>query len=79
MARIWDPATGQEARTLGGHTGWVYSAAYSPDGRQIVTAGGDGARIWMANVDDLLAEAKRLIQRDPPLLTPEERKQYGLE
>ena len=67
-------------RTLSGHTDAVLSAAYSPDGTQIVTASADQtARIWDAAIEDLLDEAKRLIQRDPPLLTPEERRRYGLE
>lgn len=62
------------------HSGPVNSAAYSPDGQQIVTASDDGtARIWDAGIDALLAEAERLIQRDPPLLTPEERLRYGLD
>ena len=79
-ARIWDVATGEELRQLSGHSGPVYSAAYSPDGKTIVTASGDQtARIWVASLDELLAKAKRLIQRDPPLLTPEERQRYGLE
>jgi serine/threonine protein kinase len=35
--------------TLKGHTGGVYSASWSPDGLQIVTAGHDGtARVWDA-------------------------------
>ena len=79
-ARIWDAATGQEVRQLSGHTDWVLSAAYSPDGKHIVTASGDRtARIWDVAIEDLLDEAKRLIQRDPPLLTPEERRRVGLE
>jgi hypothetical protein len=78
-ARVWDAASGQELRRLTGHADRVASAAYSPDDRQIVTAGYDGtARIWLS-IADLLAEAARLIQRDPPLLTPEERRQVGLE
>lgn len=33
--------------TLKGHTDWVYSAAFSPDGKRIVTASEDGfSRIW---------------------------------
>jgi WD40 repeat protein len=32
---------------LRGHTAWVTSASFSPDGRQIVTSSGDGtARLW---------------------------------
>lgn len=34
------------------------------------------ARLWLVSVDDLLAEAERLIQRDPPRLTPEERRRF---
>jgi WD40 repeat protein len=36
-------------KTLHGHTGFVESAAFSPDGKHILTASGDGtARIWDA-------------------------------
>src|SRR5436305_1791656 len=28
-ARLWEAATGKELRTLRGHTGWVYSVAFS--------------------------------------------------
>ena len=39
----------QPMRTLSGHTDIVYNAAFSPDGRSIVTASKDGtARVWDA-------------------------------
>lgn len=78
---ILDARTGAFVHEMSGHTATISSAAYSPNGRQIViTKGDDGmVRVWIADIDDLLAEAARLIQRDPPLLTPEERRQYGLE
>ncbi len=38
--RIWNLATGQPVRTLSGHQGKVYSAAYSSDNRLLVTVGG---------------------------------------
>jgi len=49
-AHIWEVATGKELRTL--HTKQqnpVYTAEFSPDGKLVVTAGGDRkARIWDA-------------------------------
>jgi WD40 repeat protein len=42
-------ASGRELLTLKGHRAWLFTAAFSPDGRRIVTAGGDGtAKIWEA-------------------------------
>ncbi len=75
-AKVWDVATGDEVYTLAGHTGPVTSAAFSPDGALVVTASDDNtARTWYANLDDLLAATEHLVQRNPPLLTPEERRQ----
>ena len=36
-----DENTGAKVRTLGGHTSWVYSVAYSPCGTKILTGNGD--------------------------------------
>ena len=48
-ARIWDAATGRELTVLRGHADAVRSAAFSPDGKRIVTASYDRtARIWDA-------------------------------
>ena len=78
-ARVWDAATGEQLRQLTGHTGYVRSAAYSPDGKTVVTGSRDRtARIWVVSLDDLLTKAQRLIQRDPPIFTPDERQRYGL-
>jgi WD40 repeat protein len=40
------------------HAGPVYSVAFSPDKKYVVSAGGDaGARIWMWQPGDLIANA----------------------
>lgn len=77
--RFFDAATGKEVRSLKGHGGSDGSIAFSPDGAHIVTASRYvTARVWDAGTDALLEKAKRLIQRDPPLLTPDELRSYGL-
>ena len=45
---LWDLATGQKLRTLVGHSGWVFRAAFSRDGRQLATSSpwDRVARIW---------------------------------
>ena len=54
-AIVWDAETGKRLRVLGGHNGWVYSAAFSPDGRQIVTASKDNtAIVWGAETGERL-------------------------
>ena len=55
-AHIWDVASGKEITTLTGHQSVVSSAAFSPDGRRVVTASADTtAIIWDASTGDQIA------------------------
>ena len=40
--RLWDASTGAHIRTFTGHTSYVNSVAFSPDGRTIVSGSRDG-------------------------------------
>lgn len=46
-AYLWDNKKGQNIFELKGHKGFIYDAAFSPNGKVIVTASGDTtARLW---------------------------------
>jgi len=40
--KLWDVASGSLVRTLSGHTWWVLSVAFSPDGRLLASGSWDG-------------------------------------
>lgn len=47
--RVWDATGGKELLTLKGRRRWIFSAAFSPDGKRIVAGNWDGtATVWEA-------------------------------
>ena len=45
--RLWDADPGTHLKTLAGHTGWVSSVAFSPDGNTLASGSGDDTiRLW---------------------------------
>jgi WD40 repeat protein/tRNA A-37 threonylcarbamoyl transferase component Bud32 len=45
---VWDATTGQEIRTLRGHSSIVQSAAFSPDGKRLASGSRDEVKVWDA-------------------------------
>jgi len=52
--RIWDARTGRQLRALSRSEGPGYSAAWSPDGRQVLTESGIGPVVWDATSGERL-------------------------
>ena len=54
--RLWDVATGETLRIFMGHTHWVSSCAFSPDGRQVLSTSYDETlRLWDLTTGETLA------------------------
>ena len=47
-AKIWDASSGTLLRTLSGHSGYVFSVAWSPDGTRLASGSKD-KYVWVAN------------------------------
>ncbi len=55
--KVWDVQTGQEVQTLRGHSGEVYTLAFSPDGggRWVASGGEDSAvKVWDSHAGKLV-------------------------
>ena len=47
MVRLWDVGTRENIATISGHTGSVYSIAFSPDGTTLASVSEDGTiKLW---------------------------------
>ena len=52
---LWNVNTGEPIRTLTGHTGFVSSIAYSPDGSTLASGSSDSTiRLWNANTGETI-------------------------
>jgi WD40 repeat protein len=76
--RLWDVKTGKELRQFHGHTVWVWSVAFTPDGKRAISAGVDGIRLWEVETGKELRETgKATGKRPPPLaVNPREEQKF---
>ena len=60
VAEVWDAATGRAVCSLKGHDGFVTSAHFSPDSKQVLTASMDGtAHVWSVETGHYLFRPMR--------------------
>jgi WD40 repeat protein len=58
--RLWDAATGEELVRLPGHSDYVHSLAFSPDGKTLASSSGDTTlRLWDTEPLRLRSQARR--------------------
>ncbi len=73
MAKLWDATTGQELLTFFGDGSGLSDIAFSPDGRRLATGGDNGVRVYLLQIEDLIALARTRVTRS---LTSEECQKY---
>jgi WD40 repeat protein/basic membrane lipoprotein Med (substrate-binding protein (PBP1-ABC) superfamily) len=71
--KLWDVSTGEDLLTFFGDGSSLNDVLFSPDGKLLATGGDSGVRVYLLQVDDLIALAKTRVTRR---LTTEECKKY---
>jgi WD40 repeat protein len=60
--KLWDTTTGEEIKTLSGHTNWVYAVSFSPDGKLLASGSFDNTvKLWRWDKDYLVKEGCNFI------------------
>ena len=72
-AKLWDASTGEELLTFFGDGSGLNDILFSPDGKLLATGGDSGVRVYLLQVDDLIALAKTHVTRK---LTSDECRKY---
>jgi len=63
---VWDVETGKVLRTLSGHTSWVESVAWSPDGKRLATGSYEATvQVYTMDIHDLMNLARQRITAHP--------------
>jgi WD40 repeat protein len=78
-ARVYDASSGKLIAVMAGHASEVRSAAFSPDGKHVLTASNDGtARIWpvFPSKDDLIRHVGETL---PRCFNADERRELSLD
>jgi basic membrane protein A len=72
-AKLWDASTGEEVLTFLGDGSGLSDIAFSPDGTRLATGGDNGVRVYLLQIEDLIALARTRVTRS---LTSEECQKY---
>ena len=62
-AKLWDSATGNELLTFAGDGAELNDLSFSPDGKLLATGGDNGVRVYLLQLDDLIALARTRVTR----------------
>lgn len=72
--QVWDVNAGRQVFSLDGHTDFVNSARFSPDGKLILTAGDDQtARVWRFTLGKRVTELPKTWRLDATAFSPDGR------